>query len=92
MQNHFPKMCSFDDSLSALNKPQDNKNLMKILLIIRKEVEWPKHKEQITKLHQKGCLKHLLRMFNMEKKIIDISLSIIGNCVMNKGCARDAVS
>lgn len=85
-------MSSFDDCLSALNKPHDNKTLFKLLLIIRKEVEWPKHKEQIIKLYQKGCLKHLLRTFNTKKCIIDISLSIIGNCVMNKSCARDAVS
>lgn len=82
----------FDESLDALNKPQDSKTLLKILVIIRKEVEWPKHKDQIFKLRQKGCLKQFLKMLNMNKNIVDICLSILGNCVMEKGCARDAVS
>lgn len=85
-------MSQFEEYLNALNKPHDSKTLLKILLTIRKEVEWPKHKDQISKLRQKGCLKQFIKMFNMNKNIIDICLSILGNCIMDKGCARDAVS
>lgn len=83
---------SFDDSLNALSKPHDSKTLLQILVTIRKEVEWPKHKEQIAKLRQNGSLRHFMKMFNMNKNILDICLSILGNCIMDKGCARDAVS
>lgn len=83
---------NFDEALNALSKPQDSKTLLNILIIIRKEVDWPKHKEQIMKLRQKGCIRQFLKMLNMNRNIIDICLSILGNCVMDKGCARDAVS
>lgn len=82
----------FDEALNALNKSQDSKTLLRILIAIRNEVEWPKHKGQIIKLRQKGCLRHFLKMLNMNKNIVDICLSILGNCIMDKGCARDAVS
>lgn len=81
----------FDEALIALTKPHDSKTLLKILVRIRTEVEWPKHKDNVLKLRQKGCLRHFLKMFGMNKNIIDICLSILGNCIMDKGCARDAV-
>lgn len=82
----------FENDLNALSKPQDSKNLLKILVRIRKEVEWPKHKDHITQLRQRGCLKNFIKMFGMNKNIIDICLSILGNCIMDRGCARDVVS
>lgn len=82
----------FDDYLNALSKPHDSKTLLKILVSIRKQVEWPKHKDHITQLRQTGCIRNFIKMFGMNKNIIDICLSILGNCIMDKGCARDAVS
>lgn len=82
----------FDGALNGLCKPLDSKSLFKILILIRKEVDWPKHKDQIVKIRQKGYLRHFLKMLHLNKNIVDICLSILGNCVMDKGCARDAVS
>ncbi|KAG5887936.1 hypothetical protein JTB14_003031 [Gonioctena quinquepunctata] len=83
---------SFETSLGELCKKQDGKNLLKILVNIRKEVEWPKNREHITKLRTKGCLKHLIGILQMpQKRLVDVSLSILGNCIMDKGCAREAI-
>lgn len=82
----------FDAVLHALGKPQDHKSLLKILVAIRKEVEWPKNKDNITKLRTTGCLKKLVAVLQSQKKnILDTTLSILGNCVMDKSCTRDVV-
>lgn len=82
----------FDGALCALNKPQDERTLLKILLTIRKEVEWPKNKDNITKLREKGCLKQLITILQKQQKsVVDVVLSILGNCMMDRGCTRDVV-
>ncbi|XP_023017846.2 uncharacterized protein [Leptinotarsa decemlineata] len=82
----------FDKILAGLDKKQDSKYLFKILTNIRKQVEWPKHKEQIASFRTKGYIKHVIRTLQMpQKHIIDVSLSILGNCVLDKGCARMAI-
>lgn len=83
----------FEGALCALNKPQDERTLLKILLTIRKEVEWPKNKDNITKLREKGCLKQLIIILQKQQKsVLDVTLSILGNCMMDRGCTRDVVS
>lgn len=83
----------FEVVLCALNKPQDDRTLLKILSTIRKEVEWPKNKDNITKLREKGCLKYLITILQKQQKsLLDVTLSILGNCMMDRGCTRDVVS
>ncbi|CAH1155290.1 unnamed protein product [Phaedon cochleariae] len=83
---------NFEQALIGLGKKQDSKTVLKILVHIRREVEWPKNIENITKLREKGCLKHLVGILQMpQKHILDVCLSILGNCIMDKGCARETI-
>ncbi|KAJ8927879.1 hypothetical protein NQ314_019623 [Rhamnusium bicolor] len=82
----------FEGALCALCKPQDNKTLLKLLVTIRKEVEWPKNKDNITKIREKGCLKQFVAILqSQQRNALDVALSILGNCVMDRDCTRDVV-
>ncbi|KAJ8954094.1 hypothetical protein NQ318_004399 [Aromia moschata] len=82
----------FEAALGCLNVAQENRTLLKLLVTIRKYVEWPKNKENIAKLRDKGCLKQLVAVLQCQQKnVLDVTLSILGNCTMDKGCTRDVV-
>lgn len=84
---------NFESTLSALSKPQETKVLLKLLAVIRKGVEWPSNKDQVVELRVKGYLKQLISILQMSNKhILDLCLSILGNCTLEEGCARDSVS
>lgn len=83
---------NFEKAICALNKGQDGKTLIKILMKIREEVDWPTHKDRIAVLRKKGCFKHFVKILTMQKKAVDISLSILGNSLMDEGCTREVVS
>ncbi|RZC36130.1 uncharacterized protein BDFB_007081 [Asbolus verrucosus] len=84
---------NFDEILASLQNVQDNSKLLKILINIRKDVDWPKNRDNITKLQEKGSLKEVVSVLQTSKKgIIDVSLSILGNCCLDSRCARDVVN
>ncbi|XP_050501255.1 uncharacterized protein LOC126881194 [Diabrotica virgifera virgifera] len=83
---------NFEDLLKALGKEQSSKNIYKILYNIRKEVEWPKNKENINKIHREGTIIHFIsNLQSSHKHIVDLCLSILGNLFLDKNCAEDAV-
>lgn len=82
----------FESALRSLQKPQDSKRLLQILVIIRKEIEWPRNKDNMLKLRDNGCLKPIVSCLNIQNgNILDVVLSIIGNCCMERNSARDLV-
>lgn len=85
--------CYFDSVLQSLLKPQEKERLYKILVAIRNNVEWPKDKGNITKICDGNCLKSLIICLQQPcLKIINVTLSILGNCCMDRRCARISVS
>ncbi|KAJ8913033.1 hypothetical protein NQ315_002049 [Exocentrus adspersus] len=82
----------FEATLNALNKCDNEKTLLKLLLTIRKDVEWPKNRDNIIKLREKGSLSRLVIILQKQQKtVLNVVLSILGNCFMDRGCARDIV-
>ncbi|CAH2008395.1 unnamed protein product [Acanthoscelides obtectus] len=82
----------FNTFLNALSVPQDSKSIYKLLVNIRKELDWPQHRQNILKIRSEGCLGQLVSILQMPQRyIMDVCLSILGNCMMDKGCARDLV-
>lgn len=90
-------MCpnGFDNILTALEDAPDHPKLLKLLIDIRKRVDadCPKNKENVTKIREKGSFKFIISSFHTSKRsIINVSLSILGNCCLDQKCARDVVS
>ncbi|XP_018333008.1 uncharacterized protein LOC108742330 [Agrilus planipennis] len=82
----------FQSAIRSLKKPQGESRLKKILFAIRKEIDWPNKRDNIIKLREEGCLKHLvLCLQQKDTNLVDISLSILGNCCLDQSCARDVV-
>ncbi|VEN59858.1 unnamed protein product [Callosobruchus maculatus] len=82
----------FETCLQALKVPQNSKSLFKVLVNIRKELEWPKDRQNILKVRTEGCLGQLVSILQMPQRyIMDVCLSILGNCMMDKNCSRDLV-
>lgn len=85
---------NFDETLDSLSSPQEKEHLYRLLLLIRKEVEWPE-RDNIVKLREKGCLKHLINYLeqqNSNLNVVNVILSILGNCCMDRISAGEIVS
>lgn len=83
----------FDSAIKALQKPQEPRRLLKIVVAIRKEMEWPVNRANMLKFHSKGCLKHIVPYLQEENcNILDTILSILGNCCMERVICRDLVN
>ncbi|XP_072382558.1 uncharacterized protein Rnb [Diabrotica undecimpunctata] len=82
---------SFEDLLKVLGKEQSSKTIYKVLYNVRKEVEWPKNKENINKIHEEGTVIYFIsNLQSSHKHIVDLCLSILGNLFLDKNCAEDA--
>lgn len=83
----------FDSAMASLQKPQEPRRLLQILVALRKEMEWPKHQWNMLKFYDMGCMKPLFRaMQRVNGSILDVCLSILGNCAMDRYIARNLVS
>lgn len=83
----------FDDILSSLQTEEDSSKILKLLVDTRKHVDWPIHRDNIHKLRDSNGLKKIVSYLSTSKKaVLDVCLSILGNCCMEHKCARDAVS
>jgi hypothetical protein len=85
---------NFDNVLVALQNVQDNSTFLKVLIDIRKGVdaECPQNKANITKLRDRGLRRIISSLETPKKTIINVALSILGNCCLDANCARDVVS
>lgn len=84
---------SFDAILGGLQTEEDSSKLLKLLVDTRKHVDWPIHRDNIHKLRDSNGLKKIVSYLSTSKKaVLDVCLSILGNCCMEHKCARDAVS
>lgn len=85
--------CIFESAMASLKKPQETRRLLKILVVLRKEMEWPKDQWNILKFHEMGCVKPLFAAMQRDNaNILDVCLSILGNCVMHRDVAQCLVS
>ncbi|KAF5272928.1 hypothetical protein FQR65_LT04857 [Abscondita terminalis] len=85
----------FVSALSSLLKPQEPDRLYKILVVIRNNLEGPftTIKENIVKIQEKGCAKHLVLCLQQRKiHIINLTLSILSRCCMERNFARLTVN
>lgn len=82
----------FESAIHSLQKYQDPHRLLKILVVIRKEIEWPRNRNNMQKLRDKGCLKQVVMCLHTKNgNILDVTLSILGNCCMDSDTAKDLV-
>lgn len=82
----------FESAMTSLQKHQDSHRLLKILILIRKEIEWPRKRNNLQKLRESGCLKNIITCLQTKDgHILDVSLSILGNCCLDRDAARDLV-
>ncbi|XP_017786028.1 PREDICTED: uncharacterized protein LOC108569116 [Nicrophorus vespilloides] len=80
----------FESILSSLRKPQNTKRLMQILIALRKAVNTPNHQARIQMIKRHNCIKPLVNYtrYDGNIKVVDLALSILGNCCMNNVIAR----
>ncbi|KAJ3660989.1 hypothetical protein Zmor_005414 [Zophobas morio] len=86
---------TFDDVLTSLQSVQDSTKLLKLLIEVRKrvDVDCAKNNDNITKIRERGSFKQIISSLQTSKKgIINVSLSILGNCCLDARCARDVVT
>ncbi|KAL3285359.1 hypothetical protein HHI36_019467 [Cryptolaemus montrouzieri] len=83
---------SFDETLKVLLHSPSSSTLYKLLTAIRKDVEWPQHKENIIKLHRSGCLKQVVTsLHSSHLHIVSVALSILGNSCMDSKSANEII-
>ncbi|KAK4873434.1 hypothetical protein RN001_015463 [Aquatica leii] len=85
----------FESALSSLLKPQEPDRLCKILVVIRNNLEgsFGTIKENIIKIQEKGCVKDLVLCLQQRKiYIVNLTLSILSRCCMERNFARLAVN
>lgn len=83
---------NFDEVLTSLENVQDSKKLLKLLIDIRKKVDADCLGNNIGKIREKGAFKHIVSSLQTSNtSIINVSLSILGNCCLNAQCSRDVV-
>lgn len=83
----------FDSAMVSLKKPQETRRLLKILVALRKEMEWPKDKLNMLKFYDTGCMKPLIVAMQRDNgSVLDVCLSILGNCAMERYISRNLVS
>ncbi|XP_060535793.1 armadillo repeat-containing protein 5-like [Cylas formicarius] len=80
-------------AIAAVQKPQERGGLVRALIALRKEVEWPKNRNGIGKLRESGCLKLLTDILRSSGvgHCLNLALSILGNCLMDRACSREVV-
>ncbi|XP_066250746.1 uncharacterized protein Rnb isoform X2 [Euwallacea similis] len=85
---------NLDTAISSLQQNKTGKSALKALITIRSEVEWPKHKQNITRLRESGCLKEITAVLLSahQKQCVDLALSILGNCLMDRTCTVEVVT
>lgn len=84
----------FTTAVQSLKKPQDKKKLLQVLIIIRKGIDDSSTKlERYSILSELGTVKNLIGCLQLENNsILDISLSILGNCCLDAHFAKNLVS
>lgn len=83
----------FDSAMVSLKKPQETRRLLKILVALRKEMEWPRDKLNMLKFYDSGCMKQLIACMQRDNgSVLDVCLSILGNCAMERYISRNLVS
>ncbi|CAH0547622.1 unnamed protein product [Brassicogethes aeneus] len=83
---------NFLNALTSLLTTVNPAELFKVLATIRKDVEWPKDKDNITRIREKKHLKHIVgALQSNQRNVLNVALSILGNCLLDKDCSRDAV-
>ncbi|CAG9770667.1 unnamed protein product [Ceutorhynchus assimilis] len=85
---------NFDTGISVLQKSSDPKTIQKALGWIRKEVDWPKNKNNVVRLRDRGCLKQITAIIlnTTHRNCIDLALSILGNCLMERTCTTEVIT
>ncbi|KAL1516622.1 hypothetical protein ABEB36_000508 [Hypothenemus hampei] len=86
---------SLEASIASLQKSKNSSTLLlKALVSIRNEVDWPKNKQNVAKLRLNGCVKQLVAVLSAtsQKSCVDLALSILGNCFMDRTFVVEAVT
>lgn len=83
----------FTIAVHSLRKPQDKKTLVQNLIVIRKGIDDSFTSQKFNILNESGCIKNLVGCLQLENNsILDITLSILGNCCIEPNFVRNAVS
>lgn len=84
----------FITAVQSLRKPQDKRKLLQILIVIRKGIDCTSTKlQKLSILSDSGSIKNLIGCLQLENNnILDITLSILGNCCIHSDFAINAVS
>ncbi|XP_076272904.1 BTB/POZ domain-containing protein Rnb [Rhynchophorus ferrugineus] len=79
--------------IRVLEKSCSSRTLLNALVLIRKKVDWPKHRANVATLRSRGTLKRFLSILSnsLNKCCIDTTLSILGNCCMDRSCTSELV-
>lgn len=85
---------SLEGAIAVVQQQRVPRGTLKALITIRSLVEWPKHKQNITRLRESGCLKQITAVLTTtpQRQCIDLALSILGNCLMDRTCTVEVVS
>lgn len=83
-----------ESAISILQVCGTSRNVLNALILIRQKVDWPRGQENVAILRSKGCLKQLTHILvkSPHKSCIDTSLSILGNCLMDRACTSEVGS
>ncbi|XP_050301516.1 uncharacterized protein LOC126739759 [Anthonomus grandis grandis] len=84
----------FENAITVLQQPGSSKKALKALICIRSEVDWPRNKANVVRLRERGCLKQItgILLNSKHKHHIDLALSILGNCLMDRICTSEVVT
>lgn len=87
-------MSGLEGAIQALQGSPTPKGLVKALICIRHEVDWPKKKQNVVLLRSRGALKQIaaILLATNQKGCLDLALSILGNCLMERACTNELVS
>lgn len=85
---------SLEGAIAVVQQQRVPRGILKALITIRSSVEWPKHKQNISRLRESGCLKQITAILSNapQRQCIDLALSILGNCLMDRPCTVEVVS
>ncbi|KAH0998876.1 uncharacterized protein LOC125502332 [Dendroctonus ponderosae] len=87
-------MSGLEGAIQALQGSPTPKALVKALICIRHEVDWPKKRQNVVLLRTKGALKQIaaILLATNQKSCLDLALSILGNCMMERACTNELVT
>lgn len=82
-----------DKVLQLLKKPQSGKKLVHILAALRKHVNGSNHQQAIDIIRKCKMLKQIISFtqFDNNLRVVDLTLSILGNCCMNASVVHHVV-